>query len=680
MSITNVSKSTASNKVFSKDLPLPHPGIFYGAYPYKREVKTDKLEEILSKLKPSTPQHKSSKKKHWADFLKRVHQFDAELNAMTDQALDDWVIDVRKKLRTNGLTDELTVRAFATIREVAGRVMGMYHFDCQLLGGWVMLNGLIAEMQTGEGKTLTATLSASCAAMAGIPVHVITVNDYLVERDAELMRPVYERLGLTVGCVTGDKEVDERREAYRCDITYCTSQHLTFDYLRDRMLLKNIRSDLDLKLESLYSNNPVKDQLLLRGLNFAIVDEADSVFIDEARTPLILSKKGDDTLREEIHCEAILLARQLKKKKHFILDDKIKYSELTELGKAFLEDLTSTMQGLWRGSRVRTALVEQALVALYLYRRDEHYHVNDGAICIIDENTGRSMPDRSWEAGLHQMIEEKEGCEQSGQNETLARISYQRFFRRYLRLSGMTGTAKEVVKELKSVYELDVVTIPTNNPVLRKIQPDDIYKDADSRWQAVLKNVQFEHANGRPILVGTRTVKDSEHLSDILKEAGLSHQVLNAKQDSDEAEIVAHAGDNGQITIATNMAGRGTDIKLTDEALEAGGLHVICCERNISARIDRQLAGRCGRQGNPGSYQPILSLQDALIEERVDVLAGILRRMSMKGSVVRPAWIAKLLMKAAQGMSERYYHQIRKSMMKVDERRESMLAFSGKSE
>jgi preprotein translocase subunit SecA len=420
--------------------------------------------------------------------------------------------------------------------------------------------------------------------------------------------------------------------------------------------------------------------LLLRGLNYVIVDEADSVFIDEARTPLILSCKTDNTQQEAVHREAIWLARQLQGENYYSIDQKARHIELTQFGKDYLTELASSMRGVWRGSRRRNALVQQALTALHLYERDVHYMVDDGAINIIDENTGRTMPDRSWEAGLHQMIEEKEGCEQTGQTETLARISYQTFFKRYLRLSGMTGTAKEVRKELNKVYDIEIVTVPTNKPVQRIIRPEYIYTELEAKWRAIINSVRLEHDKGRPVLVGTRTLKDSELLSELLTQAGLQHQVLNAKQDKEEAAIVARAGKSGQITVATNMAGRGTDIKLDAVSLEAGGLHVISCEKNSSARIDRQLAGRCGRQGDPGSYEAILSLEDAFVANRFGRMAKVIAKFTDGNQTVRPQWLGRRMMAFTQTMSEYYYRQIRNAMMKVDKKRDAMLAFSGKAE
>ena len=660
--------------------PLPHPGVYYGSYPYRQEQESGKLEEFLGSLNVFVSKPEAARKKHWKQFTRRVQAMDKPLSKLSERGLDNWILDIKKKLRSKGLSEEITARAFATIREAAGRQLGMKHFDSQLIGGWVMLQGMVAEMQTGEGKTLTATLPASCAAMAGMPVHVVTVNDYLVERDAKLMQPVYERIGLTVGYVIEGMEQDERKQAYNCDITYCTSKQLAFDYLRDRLILKQFNSRLEFKLESLYSTKPASEQLLLRGLNYVIVDEADSVFIDEARTPLILSCKTDNTQQEAVHREAIWLARQLKVDSHYTLDEKARHIELTQYGKDSLTELAALMRGVWRGARRRNALVQQALTALHLYERDVHYMVDEGKINIIDENTGRTMPDRSWEAGLHQMIEEKEDCEQTGQTETLARTSYQTFFKRYLRLSGMTGTAEEVRKEVKRVYGLESVTVPTNKPVQRIIRPEYIYTDMDAKWRAIIDSIRLEHGKGRPVLVGTRTLKDSELLSEMLTSAGLQHQVLNAKQDKEEADIVARAGRSGQITVATNMAGRGTDIKLDQASLDAGGLHVISCEKNVSARIDRQLAGRCGRQGDPGSYEAILSLEDAFIAQRFGGMAKVMAKSSDGKQAVRPQWLGRRMMAFTQLMSEYYYRQIRNAMMKADKKRDAMLAFSGKAE
>lgn len=624
-------------------------------------------------------------KKQHEFMLKRVRTIHKFIEAMSDAELDKWIIDIKFKLHSKGLKDELICRAFAIIKEVAKRELGLPHYDCQLQGGWIMMKGMIAEMQTGEGKTLTATLPAACAAMAGMPTHVVTVNDYLVERDAELMSPVYKRLGLTVGCIVDGMSNPQRQQAYRCNITYCTSKQLTFDYLRDRLLLKKFHTDLDLRLSSLYSSTPVEDKLLLQGLSFAVVDEADSVFIDEARTPLILSCKAENNQQEELHREAIWLARQMDNSIYHSVDNTLKRVTLTEQGEKYLEELTTNMQGIWRASRRSKALVEQALTALHCYKKDVNYIIGEGKIQIIDENTGRTMPDRSWEAGLHQMIEEKEGCEQTAQNETIARISYQRFFSRYLKLSGMTGTAMEVAGELWSTYGLAISRVPPNKPSQRRYDKTYIYYTQEQKWQAVLEEAIHQQALNRPVLIGTRTVKDSEYISGLLAAKQCEHRVLNAKNHKLEAEIIATAGRAGCITVATNMAGRGTDIKLDEEAKAAGGLHVICCEKNDSRRIDRQLIGRCARQGDPGSYKIICSLEDAAVIKYFNKMVLALLSIRHKGRLsldrmVRPYHLALVLINTSQRIIEYSHRQIRKSMMKIDEKRESMLAFTGESE
>ena len=669
----------------TESLLAPHPNVFYGQYPIKKQKKTSWLDSSMSRINKLSsnvfkPQAKTNKM-----MLSRVHASHKIIQTLSDAVLDKWIIDIKCQLHRKGLKDELICRAFAIIKEVAKRELNMSHYDSQLTGGWIMMQGKIAEMQTGEGKTLTATLPVGCGAMANMPVHVITVNDYLVERDAELMRPVYERLGLTVGCVIDGMSDEERQQAYRCDITYCTSKQLVFDYLRDRLTLKKFTTELDLKISSLYNRTPVQDKLLLRGLSFAIVDEVDSVFIDEARTPLILSSKSENNQQEELHREAIWLARQLDNAIYYSIESRLKQVTLTEHGENYLKELTANMQGLWSGERKSKILVQQALSALHCYEKDINYIVEEGEIQIIDENSGRTMPDRSWEAGLHQMIEEKEGCEQTGQNQTIARISYQKFFLRYLKLSGMTGTAQEVAGELWSTYNLSTCQVLTHKPQQRRYDKTFIYYTYEEKCQAVVDEAIAQQALNRPVLIGTRTLKDSEYISDLLKIKNSEHQVLNAKHHKLEAEIVESAGKAGCITVATNMAGRGTDIKLDAAAEAAGGLHVICCEKNDSRRIDRQLVGRCARQGDPGSYKVICSIEDDAVLKYFAGITELLqgyrnRRQLPMGIVVRPYWLASILVYVPQRMIEFYHRQIRKSMMKIDENRESMLAFTGESE
>ena len=613
-------------------------------------------------------------------ILDRVALVADKYQGLDRDAMRDAARELKRQLRRDGLRDELVASAFALIRETADRMLGMRHFDVQLIGGWILINGMIAEMHTGEGKTLTATLPACTAALAGIPVHVITVNDYLVERDCELMRPIYETLGLTVAAATAEMDHQGRQLAYQADVVYCTNKTVVFDYLRDRILLGASSSSLHLKLEKIYGADARIRRLLLRGLNFAIVDEADSVLADEARTPLIISAEvssGDEAL---VARQALDMAQQLVVGDDFLVIKSERRIALTESGNRRVVDLCQSLGGVWAGAMRREELVTQALSALNLFVRDEHYLVRDGKIQVVDEFTGRVMADRSWGQGLHQLIETKEGCELTARKEPLARISYQRFFRRYLHLSGMTGTAAEVAGELGAVYGLAVVPVPTHRPSKRIYMPDRIFETEDEKWRCVSDRVAELNAIGAPVLLGTRSVAASEVASRLLTERGLEHNVLNAKQDQEEADVVAQAGERGRITIATNMAGRGTDIKLGPGVEELGGLHVLLSERHEAGRIDRQLGGRCARQGDPGSFETILSLEDPLVLPfKGGVLEWLLRRFTRPGSGMADA-ARKRFIDFAQWRTERTQSGIRRKLLKSDRQMGDILSFSGRPE
>jgi len=588
---------------------------------------------------------------------------------------------LRKRLRNEGYTEELVARAFALVREVAGRTVGLRHRDVQLIGGAVLLSGMVAEMETGEGKTLTASLPACTLALGGVAVHIITVNDYLARRDAEWMGPIYRALGLSVGIIVHGIAPAERRNAYRCDITYCTNKEVAFDYLRDRIVLWDRPSPIRLKLERLYGEKARPRQLVMRGLQFAIVDEVDSVLVDEARTPLIISSEADGIYGSIVFQHAMAIAREFIAGKDFKLALNERNVELQGRGKARVAAVNWSETGAILNELQREELVRQALVALYLFDRDKHYLVRDGKVQIIDEYTGRLMADRSWERGLHQLIEIKENCEFTRQKETLARISYQRFFRRYLALSGMTGTAREVAGELKSIYNLRVVTIPTYRPMRRRYQPSRVYRSAGQKWRAVLKSVSDRNLEGRPVLVGTRSVEASEHLSGLLQTADLSHRVLNARQDKEEADIIAQAGGRGRITVATNMAGRGTDILLAQGVAEGGGLHVIATEHHEARRIDRQLFGRCGRQGDPGTCEAIVSLEDELIRGHVGRILQWLAAVSLKFPFrLLLGRLSRIVCRRAQCAAERQHARMRRELLKFDEQVSDSLAFTGKPE
>jgi len=594
-----------------------------------------------------------------------------ELEGLDAQALRERAAGLRPRLRRDGFTLALAAEAFALIRAASGVTSGLRHFDVQLIGGWAMLNGRIAEMETGEGKTLTATLAAGAAALAGHAVHVITVNDYLAGRDAETMRPVYEALGLSVGCILHDLDPAARQAQYRRDVVYCSNKELTFDYLRDRLVLGGKPRPIADRIDALAGGTRAQ-RLLLRGLQFAIVDEADSVLIDEARTPLILSAPGDASGEVATYRQALELAHGLGEDDFERAETHV---ELTVGGEERLAELAAPLGGIWSGPRRRNRLVLQALTALHVFHVDKHYLVRDGKVQIIDEYTGRLMPDRSWEQGLHQLIELKEGVEVTARRETLARISYQTFFRRYLKLAGMTGTAAEVASELWDVYRLRVARIPTNRPVQRVHFPDRVFATQEEKWRAVLDAVRSRHASGQPVLIGTRSVGASEHLAGLLEEAGLAFQLLNARQDGQEAEIVARAGEPGRITVATNMAGRGTDIKLAPGIAEKGGLHVLCTERHDAGRIDRQLFGRCGRQGDPGSCEAILALGDDLVADHLPQAAGALARWR-----ALPSRVGALVIATAQWNAQRAHSAMRRQLLGMDEQLGDQLAFSGRPE
>jgi preprotein translocase subunit SecA len=648
-------------------------------YPERFIPHAGKLEEWAGRAVGPLARRFRSVIFHRDEWIRRIAAEGEEYGRMGDAGLKLASQALRPMLVRHGFRQDLVATAFALIREVAQRAIGQRHFDVQLLGGWVLLTGRVAEMDTGEGKTLTATLPAGTAALAGLPVHIVTVNDYLATRDAEAMGPVYAALGLTVGVVKQGMDPEARRAAYACDVTYCTNKELVFDYLKDRLVVGQMPSQTHLHLERLH-NPQTSQRLLLRGLHYAIVDEADSVLVDEARTPLIIAQRANETMEQTVYEQALQLASGLVNGEEFVLDHAERRVRLTAKGEMRLRELAESCGGLWKGRKRRESFVEQALTAQHLFHREQHYLVQDDAVRIIDEYTGRVMPDRNWERGLHQMIEVKEGCPLGQRQETLARISYQRFFRRYLRLAGMTGTAREVAGELWSVYRLGVVRIPTNRPVQRTRLADQIHATADAKWDAVVRAVTEARQCGRSVLVGTRTVAASDRLSGLLAQHSVPHRVLNARQDGEEAAIIAEAGEPGRMTVATNMAGRGTDVRLAPGVAKAGGLHVIATERHDARRIDRQLFGRCGRQGDPGTYQAILSLEDELIVSQTGPFLRWLSRWASSFGSSAPVRIGRVLFWWAQHRAERTHARMRVAVLKMDEHLNTALAFAGRPE
>jgi preprotein translocase subunit SecA len=595
-----------------------------------------------------------------------------------DRRLRELADELRPRLLSASLYSQEIARSFALVREAARRYLGMRHFHVQLLGGAAMMGGALAEMETGEGKTLTALLPAVTAALMGRPVHIITVNDYLARRDAEQLAPVYNALGLSVGLIQNGQSPQERKSAYASDVTYCTNKELVFDYLRDRLALGSRRAMARLLIDKMFKNVGGHQPLLLRGLHFAIVDEADSVLIDEARTPLILSGIEESAANASgLYDIALDIARRLAPGDEFHVRTHEKSIRLTTRGEGQIAKLAAGLPGLWAIRRAREELVQHALAALHLYRCDVQYIVADGKVQIVDEYTGRVMPDRSWESGIHQLIEAKEHCAITERRKTLAQITYQRFFRRYMHLCGMTGTAIEPAGELRAVYGLPVVRIPTNQPLRRMNSGTRMMPTAQLKWNAVVKSVHAAAHAGRAVLVGTRSVEASEHISQLLRNAGLDPVVLNARQDREEAEIIAHAGQRGRVTVATNMAGRGTDIQLHPAVRNAGGLHVILTEYHESRRVDRQLFGRAGRQGDPGSYESIVALDDELFRRFAGSQLLQLMNKGARSTWPIPPVIARALRSYSQSGAERLHRRARRIALAQDQRLNKILGFAG---
>ena len=598
--------------------------------------------------------------------IDKIESLRPQMQKLSDEELRGKTKEFKERLAKGETLDDLLPEAYAVVREAGKRVLGMEHYRVQLIGGVILHQGRIAEMKTGEGKTLVSTLPAYLNALEGKGVHVVTVNDYLAHRDAEWMGQIHRFLGLSVGCVLNSMKSDERREAYNCDITYITNNELGFDYLRDNMVI-------------------YKEQLVQRGLHYAIIDEVDSVLIDEARTPLIISgQSGKSTKLYEV-CD--YLARVLKRgeaSKEFSKMDAILGEEIEETGDFIVNEkdkiVTLTADGIKRVEQYFNIEnladpenleiqhnMELALRANYLMFRDQDYVVKDDKVLIVDEFTGRIMPGRRYSDGLHQAIEAKEHVQVKRESKTLATITFQNFFNKYDKKAGMTGTALTEEREFRDIYGMDVVEIPTNRPVIRKDLNDAVYATKNEKYRAVVREIEAAHAKGQPVLVGTITIETSELLSKMLQKKGIPHEVLNAKFHEREAEIVALAGIHGAVTIATNMAGRGTDIKLDEEAKAAGGLKIIGTERHESRRIDNQLRGRSGRQGDPGESKFYISLEDDLMR-----LFGSERLMSVFSTLGVPEDEEiqhKMLSSAiekAQTKIENNNYGIRKNLLEYD--------------
>lgn len=597
---------------------------------------------------------------------------------MANAKLRQIAADLREIFRCNRDDSSDLERAFALVREVAFRQIGEKPFLVQVAGALALEDGCVTEMATGEGKTLTATMPVTVAGWRGRGCHVITVNDYLAGRDAEWMGRIYEFCGLTVAHIEQQTPPAERRTAYLADVTYCTNKEVAADFLRDRLVLGRLRGLCSMLLAKMATGGgQATDRLVQRGLHYAIVDEADSILVDEAVTPLIISGQAPNPEQVESFHEAADIAGQMEPEADYQVNPRYREIELTDQGESRLTELTAGLGGVWKGTRRRLEMINQALTAKELYLRGKHYVIEDDKIVIVDEFTGRMMPDRTWRDGLHQAIEAKEEVEINAPKATYARISFQRFFRIYRKLSGMTGTASEANAEFWQIYHLPVVTIPTNRPCIRKHLPNIVLPTESAKWARIVDEIRDVHKIGRPILVGTRTVRASEQLSELLKAEKLDHQVLNAVYHRQEAQIVAEAGQRGKITVATNMAGRGTDIKLGRRVTGLGGLHVIAAEPNESARIDRQLFGRGARQGDPGSAQGIFSLEDEVVSRYARTIAAGLKKRYGNAKEDISSALVRSVFRLAQSRAERLALRQRKSVLRTDHWLDEQLGFTG---
>jgi len=580
-------------------------------------------------------------------IVDRINQLEGSIGKLSDDQLLATTSEFKARLKEGATLDDILPEAFAVVREVGVRTLKMRHFDVQMIGGVILHEGKIAEMKTGEGKTLAATLPIYLNSLEGKGSHVVTVNDYLAKRDSQWMGAIYEFLGLTVGRIYHDMPEEERREAYNCDVTYGTNNEFGFDYLRDNMKFSS-------------------EQFVQRELNFAIVDEVDSILIDEARTPLIISGPAEEsTLKYNEACKVI---PRLRKEKDFQVDEKAKTAALNDEGIGTVEKILD-IENLYDPQNIETLhCIQQALKAHALFKNEVDYVVNDGEVVIIDEFTGRMMPGRRYSDGLHQALEAKEGVKIENENQTLASITFQNYFRMYDKLSGMTGTADTEAEEFNSIYNLEVIVAPTNKEMVRDDCSDLIYRTEEEKFDALIEEIRDCNESGQPVLVGTISIEKSEQLSHHLKKYGIKHNVLNAKHHEKEAEIIAQAGHKKGVTIATNMAGRGTDIVLEEGVSELGGLHITGTERHESRRIDNQLRGRSGRQGDPGSSRFYLSLEDDLM--RIfgsEKISGIMEKLGMEnGQPIEHPMVSKAVANA-QKKVEAHNFDIRKHLLEYDD-------------
>jgi len=611
---------------------------------------------------------------NWVKLVPKIGALEPELLKLNDEQLRKRSLSLRYRAKSGEPLSKLLVEAFALVREAGRRTIKMRHFDVQLLGGIAMFHRSIAEMQTGEGKTLAATLPMYLYALVGKGCHLATVNDYLAHRDAEWMAPIYRALGMTVGVVETQMSQDDRRKAYQCDVTYGTAKEFGFDFLRDRLLLRRIsEGQSDLLGGMLGHRNESSEKPVQGAAFFALVDEADSILIDEARTPLIISALPTEEQKLELECYrwSSAVADQFVDEDDYDFDHEKKTVELTREGRQKVRTLDKPPELDTMGMVNIYRFIERSILVEREYKLDRQYVVRDGEIVIVDEFTGRLAEGRKWREGLHQAVEAKQGVEVTVATGQAARVTIQDFFLRYEKLAGMTGTAIDSAAEMRRIYRCHVLPIPTNRPAIRQRLRTQVFGTEEAKWEAVVEEVCELHGQGRPMLIGTRSIDKSEVLSRLLVERGIPHEVLNANHIAAEAEIVSHAGEEGKVTVSTNMAGRGTDIKLGPGVADLGGLHVILTEMHDASRIDRQLSGRCGRQGDPGTYRQYLALDDDLL------LAGLGPKKSDRLKAYGEKAASSLdrfgsLFRRAQARIERRHFRQRRALMYFEKERKKM--------
>ena len=656
---------------------VARPGIRWGVRPERAEPKNaNDFDRAWQRFWLARPEKHLRSFHQFAAHLQQITEFETQFRQLDLASRNSVVFGMRQKLKSSQQEASALVEVFAVIRLAIQQSLNIRLHDEQLYAGWCLHEGLFIEMQTGEGKTLTAALPAIAMALAGVPVHVITSNEYLARRDLESLSSVFNWFGLTSAVVLADQDDSSRKQAYECDIVYCTHPQLVFDYLRDSRSLDSRRTGVATRIQDLLRVTPA--QTLQRGLCFAIIDEADSVLIDDARTPLILAEavNADNEMLAEA-AVALAIARALNRE-HFSLDLQKRQVQMTDAGAAHVEQQVIHLTGIWKMPRYRNERIVQALTAIHIYLSDVDYLVDEDKVVLVDQSTGRPMPQRRLQHGLHQMLEVKERCNLGDETCPTLALSFQRFFTRYHRLSGMSGTLQEASSELRRVYGAQIVVIPSVKPSQRQKLPTKIFNSREEQLSALHEAVTRLRSEQRAVLIGTRTVAMSEAVSAALNRAGIENEVLNARQDADEAMTISAAGEAGRVTVATNMAGRGTDIKCSDTTLQNGGLHVLNLEVNDASRICRQLHGRAARQGQPGSHQDFLCVDDVVLVNELSHVSLRLLRLSI--AIGLAGTFASLFVRKAQKAIEKRHKRQRIDMYCGQTRLQRSLAIGGYDE